>query len=128
MGALKFRSLLRPDTAWGQQLVARLEQTLPGAQSASYGTRSGAVTLDLGTADVTTLTLGGNVTLTLRPAPAGTVAWLQLTQDGTGGRTVALSGGVCPGWTMTATASKSDLLGFVYVGSQWVGTTHAQNY
>lgn len=128
MSARKFQPLLRPDVEWGRKLVAEIKEALPGATCATYGSQSGAVTLDLAASDCATLTLAGNVTLTLRPAADGTAAWLKLTQDATGGRTVALSGGVVPGWTMTATANQSDLLGFVYVGGEWVGTSWATGF
>lgn len=123
----KFQTLLSPTEEWGKKLIKKLEEILTGPTTATLGAVSGDVTIDPGAADLTTLTLAGNVTLTCRAGVTGAVGYLEFRQDATGGRTVTLSGAAAPGWTMTATANRSDLLGFVYVGGQWV-MIGAQDY
>lgn len=79
------------------------------------------ITFDLATANIHTVTLGGNRTLAVSNVSVGQVFALRLLQDATGSRTVTWfstikwSGGIAP--TLTTTASKADLIGFVCTGS-----------
>ena len=117
-----------PTASFLTRLVDALRKALPGPLLNALGTLLADKTLDLAASDVTTVTLGANVTLTLSSARPGTSAFLELAQDGTGGRTVTLSGATVPGWTMTATASKKDMLCLVRNQTTWVGNIHAQSY
>jgi hypothetical protein len=110
----------------------------PGAVRASGGgletistnaTASGAVTINLANGNVHTLTLTGNVTLTVSGVSVGKACsfTLILTQDGTGSRTVTWptgtkwAGGTAP--VLSTGASKVDVLTFHSVdgGSTWRG-------
>ena len=94
----------------------------------SIGNISGAVTLDYTNGNYQYATLTGNVTsLTINNWPAsGTGGWmtLELIQDGTGGRTLALGSAYktvgASGVTLTTTASKRDKL---YLQTRDAGTT-----
>lgn len=112
-----------------RKLVDAIRKALPGPVVQTLETLTVNRDVDLSVGDLTTVTLGANVTLTLSTARPGTSAFLELAQDGTGGRTVTLvnSSGL-GGWTMTATASKKDMLYLVRTSTTWVGSIHAQNY
>ena len=75
------------------------------------------VTFNLATSNIHTVTLGGNRTLALSNSAVGQCFMLRLAQDATGSRTVTWfttikwAGGAAP--TLTTTASKADLLGFI---------------
>jgi hypothetical protein len=93
----------------------------------ALGNKTGAITITHSSAnDVKTLTLTGNVTLTLAAATgttAGDLLTLIISQDGTGSRlitwpaTAKLAGGAVT-LTTTATTGK-DLLQFVFDGTNW---------
>lgn len=92
---------------------------------------STAYTISLADGSFQVLTLTGNATITMPTATAGRSFILLLKQDGTGSRTVTWStvkwpGGTAP--TITATASKQDILSFVADGTNWYGATGGQNY
>lgn len=93
---------------------------------------STAYTIDLVNGTVQILTLTGNCTFTFPTAVAGKSFLVMLRQDGTGSRTVTWPasvkwpGGTAP--TITATASKQDILSFVSDGTNWYGATGGQNY
>lgn len=78
------------------------------------------------------LTLTGNCIFTFPTATAGRQFTLLLNQDATGSRTVTWpssvrwAGGSTP--TITATASKTDVLSFVSGGTYWLGFVGGQNY
>lgn len=78
------------------------------------------VTFALATSRLQNVALGGNRTLALSGAATGMVFILCLTQDGTGSRTVTWfstirwAGGSAP--TLTTTASKRDVFGFICTG------------
>lgn len=84
-------------------------------------TDGATVTFDLSNGNKQLVVLGGNRTLALSNVTPGQVFMLKLTQDGTGSRTVtwfstiSWAGGSAP--TLTTTASKSDLFGFIQTGS-----------
>ena len=79
------------------------------------------VTFNLATSNIHSVTLGGNRTLALSNAAVGECFILRLLQDGTGSRTVTWfttikwAGGSAP--TLTTTANKADMLGFVVTSS-----------
>ncbi|MBI5732626.1 hypothetical protein HY967_01560 [Candidatus Jorgensenbacteria bacterium] len=88
----------------------------------SYGdltadTDGATITFDLSTSNIHTVTLGGNRTLAISNSHVGQCFMLRLLQDGTGSRTVTWfttikwAGGTAP--TLTTTASKADMLGFI---------------
>lgn len=80
------------------------------------------ITFDLAASNIHTVTLGGNRTLaTSNATNAGQCFMIRLQQDGTGSRTVTWfstikwAGGTAP--TLTTTAGKADLLGFLVTSS-----------
>lgn len=84
-------------------------------------TDGATVTFDLSAGAIQGVTLGGNRTLALSNATVGQAFIINLTQDGTGSRTVTWFStirwvdGVAP--TLTTTASKRDTFGFICTGS-----------
>lgn len=99
------------------------------------GSKTGATTIDLTTANVFTMTLGGNVTFTFSGATnsAGCAFSLYLS-SGTGTRTVTWPaavlwpGGTAP--TLSSTASATDVLVFESFngGTSWFGSLVGTNY
>jgi len=92
---------------------------------------STAITLDLTNGTVQIITLTGNATITMPTATSGKSFIMFLKQDATGSRTVTWStvkwaGGTNP--TITATASRQDILSFFADGTNWYGVVVAQNY
>lgn len=92
---------------------------------------STAITLDLANGTVQIITLTGNATVTMPTATSGKSFVMYLKQDGTGSRTVTWStvkwaGGTAP--TITATASRMDILSFFADGTNWYGVVVGQNY
>ena len=92
---------------------------------------STAYTISLADGSFQVLTLTGNATITMPTATAGRSFILLLKQDATGSRTVTWStvkwpAGTAP--TITATASKQDILSFVADGTNWYGAVGGQNY
>lgn len=95
-------------------------------KDAHYGTittdSDGAtVTFNMATSNLHTVTLGGNRTLALSNVAVGQCFILRLVQDATGSRTVTWfttikwAGGSAP--TLTTTASKTDVFGFLCTSS-----------
>lgn len=95
----------------------------PQASQTSWvtATDGATVTFDLSDGNKQLVVLGGNRTLALSNVTTGQVFMLKLTQDATGSRTVtwfstiSWAGGSAP--TLTATASKSDVFGFIQTGT-----------
>lgn len=91
-----------------------------------------AYTVDLAGGSVQNLTLTGNCAFTFPATTAGRSFFLFLRQDGTGSRTVTWPGTVkwpaATAPTITATASRTDILAFTADGSAWFGRVIAQNY
>jgi len=91
-----------------------------------------AITLSLANGTVQIITLTGNCTFTFPTAVAGKSFLLLLRQDATGSRTatwpatVKWPAGTAP--TITATASKQDIISFVSDGTNWYGAAGGQNY
>lgn len=92
----------------------------------AYGTESDGATVtfdmsDSDKGDVRTVTLAGNRTLALSNVAVGQRFTIVLKQDGTGSRTVTWWSGIS--WpynvvpTLTTTASKYDVFGFVCIAS-----------
>lgn len=93
-----------------------------GAYQALQSTGDGAtVTFDMAASNINSVTLGGNRTLALSNVSVGQCFMLRLSQDGTGSRTVTWfttikwAGGAAP--TLTTTAAKADLFGFLCTSS-----------
>ena len=88
------------------------------------GTTGAALTLNLDQADVQSLTLGANCTLTFSAPVAGVVYRLLITQDGAGSRlitwpTIRWRGAAAP--TLTITAGRTDVVTLIYDGSVYLG-------
>ena len=90
----------------------------------AIGNTGTSQTIALTSGTVQTATLTGNCTFTMPTATAGKSFILLLKQDGTGSRTATFTG---VKWssagtpTITATASKMDILSFVADGTNWYG-------
>ena len=95
--------------------------TIPAQNAWVTETDGATVTFDLSAGPKQLVVLEGNRTLALSNVLTGHSFVLKLTQDGTGSRTVtwfatiSWPGGVTP--TLTTTASKSDVFGFIQTGS-----------
>jgi FtsP/CotA-like multicopper oxidase with cupredoxin domain len=92
---------------------------------------STAITLALTNGTVQIITLTGNATITMPTATSGKSFIIMLKQDATGSRSVTWStvkwaGGTAP--TITATASRMDILSFFADGTNWYGTVIGQNF
>lgn len=90
-------------------------------QTLVTATDGSTVTFDLSSGNIQSVTLGGNRTLALSNGTVGQCFILRLIQDGTGSRTVTWfstikwPGGSAP--TLTTTASKIDVFGFITTSS-----------
>jgi cytoskeletal protein RodZ len=114
------------DITSGTLAAARLPIVLE--QTQAVGNSGTSTALALTTGSVQTVTLNGNCTFTMPTATAGASITLILTQSGTFTATftgVLWAGGTAP--TITATASKVDVLVFISNGTSWFGTA-AQNF
>ncbi len=110
-------------TSGGEQLV----EAIPYAQ----GNITGATTFDVGSGEVITATLTGNITTTFANGHYVGQQWkLLFTQDATGGRTVSkptnarLPGGA---FNPTATASATDEWILEWDGTNWIEVSRALN-
>lgn len=123
---------LYSDTLWlctdddGSDVVGTNDLTFrliasPGGVPTITASDGATVTFDLNAGNAHEVTLGGNRTLALSNVRNGQRFLLKLTQDGTGSRTVTWFSGIS--WaggsepTLTTTASKSDVFGFVATGA-----------
>jgi hypothetical protein len=100
-------------------------------ETAFTANSSTAITLDLANGTVQIITLTGNATITMPTATAGKSFIIMLKQDATGSRSVTWStvkypSGTAP--TITATASRMDILSFFADGTNWYGTVIGANY
>lgn len=99
-------------------VIAVEGNTLNGYASNTDGA---TITFNIGQANKHTVTLGGNRTLALSSVVTGQVFLIRLLQDGTGSRTVtwfsgiSWAGGTAP--TLTTTANKADVFGFLCTGT-----------
>lgn len=95
-------------------------------------TDSAAITVDWNSGNVQSVTLGGNRTLAFTGGQNGGKYMLILKQDATGGRSVTWPGGVLwPGGTVptqTTAANKTDVVGFIYNGANYLGIGSALNF
>lgn len=94
---------------------------------------AGAATIDFNSGLIQKVTVNAApVTLTFSNAVAGQKIILELTQDVSGSRTITWpaavrwAGGTAP--TLTATASKTDVIGLFFDGTYYLGAVYAQNY
>jgi hypothetical protein len=98
------------------------------------GNKTGASTLDLNNGAQQKMTLTGNVSsLTISNPVAGGQYVFYIKQDGTGGRTVSWPatfkwgfGGSAP--TLTTTASRTDIIGAIYDGTNYAAVVISQNH
>jgi hypothetical protein len=104
-----------------ETLTNKTITVVKGVQTMITATDGATVTFDLATGNIQTVTLAGNRTLALSNPSTGQCFVLRLVQDGTGSRTVTWfstikwPGAVTP--TLTTTAAKTDVFGFICTGS-----------
>lgn len=102
--------------------------TQPTLVSDSDGT---TITFDMNSGNYHQVTLGGNRTLAVSNVGTPQAFVVQLKQDGTGSRTVTWWSGIL--WnqgstpTLTTTAAKTDIFGFIYDGTTYWGSVIQQN-
>lgn len=79
------------------------------------------ITWDFSAANIANVTLGGNRTLAITNVPTKSFGVLRVTQDATGSRLLTLpTGSLIPtGFSLSTTASTSDVLGFYYDGTSY---------
>lgn len=108
-------TLAGTQTFTGKKTFAQTVQTITAATDGS------TVTFDLSLGNIHTVTLGGNRTLALSNATTGQSFVIRLLQDGTGSRTVTWFSTIkwpdATAPTLTTTASKADVFGFICTGS-----------
>jgi hypothetical protein len=78
-------------------------------------TDGATITWDYTTGAKKYVTLGGNRTLDLQNTVDGDTGILKVTQDGTGSRTLSLTGNTPAGWALTTAAGSSSVLGFINI-------------
>jgi hypothetical protein len=121
--------------AWGAVTVPSgatlTNPTITNYTETTYTANSStAITLDLANGTMQIITLTGICTVTM-PAVAVGKSFMLLLKTGAGGYTVTWStvkwaGGTAP--TLTATASRMDILSFFSDGTNWYGVVAGQNY
>lgn len=116
----------------GAKGTGEIKHTTATYQDVVTATDGATVTFDMSDGNYQKVTLGGNRTLALSNVKTGQVFMLNLIQDGTGSRTVtwfsgiSWSGGSAP--TLTTTASKQDVFGFICTGAgAYLGFIVGQN-
>lgn len=110
------------------QTLSAKTLTKPTVNASVQGTQTytpaaaGTATLDLSLANINLITMpAGNITIALSSGSTGQVFTVHITQDSVGSRTVTWfttikwAGGSAP--TLTTTASKRDVLGFIITGT-----------
>lgn len=107
-----------------------------GVRNQGTDTDGATVTFDMSDktkGNIRDVTLGGNRTLALSNVTVGQVFILRIKQDGTGGRTVTWFSGIS--WpyatvpTLTTTANKTDIFGFICTGAgAYQGFIAGQSY
>lgn len=107
------------DNRDGTQGTYALRNNKKRISTLSYGA---TIAVDWSLCDIARVTLTGNPTFTFAGAVDGQSCILEITQDGTGSRTVTFPTSVrwstdLPLPTLTTTASKMDRIGFLYNGS-----------
>lgn len=91
-----------------------------------------AYSINIGSGTIQNLTLTGNCVFTFPTSTIGGQFTLFLSQDATGSRTVTWpasvrwAGNTAP--SLTTTASKTDVLSFIFNGTYWVGFVGGLNY
>lgn len=115
---LTSKTLTSPNINGGTIAKPTVNGSIQALTTAADG---GTVTFDLTASNVHTVTLAGNRTLAVSSVSVGQPFVLRLVQDGTGTRTVTWfstikwAGGSAP--TLTSTASKTDVFGFICTSS-----------
>lgn len=98
----------------------------------NQGSSGATKTINWATSGVQKLTLSANCTISFSNPNEGGFYFLELRQDGTGGRTVTWpanvkwAGGTAP--TLTTTANRTDLITFYFDGSYYCGVVSGQNF
>jgi hypothetical protein len=129
-------------TLAGTETLSNKTLASPSATGTStfQGIRETVITANTGTAytvvntagSILNLTLTGNCVFTFPAASSGGQFTLLLLQDATGARTITWPtsvrwpGGTAP--TITATASRTDVISFVSDGTYWLGFVGGQNF
>lgn len=118
--------LARANSWIGVQYFRGLRETMVTANTST------AYTINATNGTIFDLTLTGNCTYTFPAATSGNQFTILQRQDATGSRTVAWpasvrwAGGTAP--TITATASRTDVISFVADGTYWLGFVGGLNY
>lgn len=73
-------------------------------------TDGSTITWDFSQGNAASVTLGGNRTLSITNMPNNSTGVLFLTQDSTGSRTLSVTGKKENGWSISTTASATDVL------------------
>ena len=95
-------------------------------------TDGATVAVDFNKSQNHVVTLAGNRTLTFSNPQAGSRYLLKITQDATGSRTITWpstvkwAGGSAP--TLTATAAKTDLIEFLFDGTNYLDVNIVKNF
>jgi hypothetical protein len=117
---------------WLNRMFRRLSDAMPGPTSIALGNSGATKTIKVYETDLAQLTLTANCAVTLDIASRkGAVGDLELTQDGTGSRTVTWTNALWASGTpptIASGANKRTLIRFINVGKAWVGSVHASNY
>lgn len=118
-GTVTLATLTGTETLTNKTLT---KPTISGsAQTVTADSDGATITFNMASANVHTVTLGGNRTLAVSNVTTGQFFVLRLLQDATGSRTVTWfstikwAGGSAP--TLTTTASKADTIGFMCTGT-----------
>lgn len=136
LGQFDFTKLVRNSQSFEAQLLpwlnaqfARLAQSLRGYVQREIGEVTGAKLVSLHVADLTALTLTGDATLTLGVTDVrrGTRAQIEVTQDATGGRTLAFVNALTAP-TIASGAGERTLIDATYTGDGWVLAVLASGY
>lgn len=117
-------TLIRKQTADGRKEIIGVNKIFTLTDGAT-------VAIDFDNSKMQQVTLGGNRTFTFANPLNGATYILLVKQDGTGSRTVTWptirwSGGSPP--TLTTTASKADMIGIVWDGTDYFGVVVGLNF
>jgi hypothetical protein len=112
-------------TASSVPRIATADTDYQAANKNNALTYAASLTVNFATGKMQSVTLAGNAAITLSGGAAGQRYVLSVSQDATGtrvptwGTTIRWQGGTAP--TLTATASKTDLIALIYDGTNWFG-------
>lgn len=114
---------------WFNERFQKIAGVLRGPNDNDVGLIAASRIIRPQLADLTTITLGANLTLTLDISDSRTAAYgfIQLLQDGTGARTVTWVNALTNP-AISATANKRTMLLVINVGKAWVLSVLASGY